>query len=125
MLNAFIEGLVGVQDNLKKFNNIRLTPRWEAAGVKQAEARIEYPASGAYIMYKYLGSYGSVKLKIEGSPENIDLELYLPENKRALHFNITGADIERPYESKHDDKYFRCKLRKNAPSTEVIVNISK
>jgi hypothetical protein len=125
MLYAFIEGLVGVQDNMKKLNNIRLTPRWEAAGVKQAEAQIVYPACNAYVKYKYLRSYKTVKLEIEGSPENIDLELYLPENNYALSANITGAYIHRQEESKQGTRYFRCILQKNAPLIEVLVNISK
>ena len=84
MLYAFVEGLVGVRDKLKKFKNIRLSPGWEAAGIKEAEAEIDYPASGAYVKYKYLYSGNSLRLEVEGSPEYIELELYLPVDRKAV-----------------------------------------
>jgi hypothetical protein len=125
MLYAFTEGLVGVQDKLKEFKSIRFTPRWEAAGVKDAEALIEYPASGAYIKYKYLSSYKSLKLEIEGTPENIDLELYLPENKKPVSVNVTGGDIKSINEYKNEGKYFKCSIKKNRSPVELIIKLSR
>lgn len=126
MLYAFVEGLVGVKDLLKGFNKIRLTPRWEAAGVSEADVKIEYPSSGAFVRYKYLNSNksGSVKLEIEGTPERIDLELYLPENMKTVSVNISGADIDEVKKSEKGDKYFRCSIRKYSPSLELTIKLS-
>jgi hypothetical protein len=124
MLYAFVEGLVGVQDKLKEFKSIRFTPRWEAAGVKNVEALIEYPASGAYIKYNYLSSYKSVKLEIEGTPEAIDLELYLPENRKSVSVNITGGDIQTINENKPEDQYFRCSIKKYSHLVKLTILLS-
>ena len=125
MLYAFIEGLAGVQDKLKEFKSIRLTPRWEAAGVKEAEVQIEYPASGAFVKYRYLYSSKSIKLRIEGTPENVDLELYLPENQKAVSAAITGADIKIIKKYKPDDKYFSCSIKKSSSSFELTIKLSQ
>jgi hypothetical protein len=125
MLYAFIEGMVGVQDKLKEFKSIRLSPRWEVVGVKEAEVMIEYPACGAYVKYKYLSSFKTVKLEIEGNPENIDLELYLPENRKSISVNVTGADIKIADEQNPEDKYLRCRLKKTDPLLEITINLSE
>ncbi|MBA4322920.1 MAG: hypothetical protein C0408_08910, partial [Odoribacter sp.] len=123
MLYALIEGLAGVKDIQKEFKNIRLTPRWEAAGVKDAEAMIEYPASGAYVKYKYLNSDKSIKLEVEGTAEFIDLELYLPDNKKPVSANVIGADIRGISEYKPGDKYFRCSIRKFSSPFELTIKL--
>ena len=125
MLYAFIEGMVGVQDKLKEFKNIRLTPRWEAAGVKDAEIMIEYPSSGAYIKYKYLNSYKSISLEVEGSPEFIDLELFLPENRKPVSVDITGADIKERIDYQLCDKYLKCRIKKLNSKLELIIKLSE
>jgi len=124
MLYAFVEGLIGVKDLLKGFNNIRLTPRWEAAGVSDAEVNIEYPSSGAYVKYKYLNSGNFIKLEIEGAPENIDLALYLPENRKPVSYDIKGADIKNINKPDRDNKYFRCCIRKSGSSFDLSIKLS-
>jgi len=125
MLYAFVEGLVGVRDKLKKFKNIRLSPGWEAAGIKEAEAEIDYASSGAYVKYKYLYSGNSVKLEVEGSPENIELELYLPVDRKSVSNNTFGGEIKRISEHNSDDNYFRCNIKKTSSLFELTVKLSR
>jgi hypothetical protein len=125
MLYAFIEGLVGVRDKLKEFKNIRLSPRWEAAGIKEAEAEIDYPASGAYVKYKYLYSGNSLRLEVEGSPEYIELELYLPVDRKAVSNKTSGGEINRISEHKSDGNYFRCSIKKTSSLFELTVKLSR
>ncbi len=40
---ALVEGLAGIEDKLKLFTRVRLSPRWLAAGVTEAEVRVGYP----------------------------------------------------------------------------------
>jgi hypothetical protein len=124
MLYAFIEGLAGVQDKMKKFINIRLTPRWEAAGVKKAEVMIQYPASDAFVKYNYLSSDDFIKLEIEGSPEEIDLEILLPENRKAVSVNSTGAIVKSCDETERVNKYFRCSIMNMKSRFEITVKLS-
>jgi hypothetical protein len=109
---------------LKEFKHIRLTPRWEATGVKEAEVRIEYPATSAYVKYKYLSSEEFVTLKIEGSSEMIDLELYLPENRRHASSSVKGGEMNLTGAKKTTDKYFRCSIKKISPSIELTIILS-
>ncbi|MFH0761104.1 MAG: hypothetical protein V2A67_06340 [Bacteroidota bacterium] len=39
---ALIEGLAGIEDRLKRYEKIRLSPRWLAAGIRQAEVGVGY-----------------------------------------------------------------------------------
>jgi hypothetical protein len=124
MLYAFIEGVVGIQDIQKGFKSIRLTPRWEAAGVTKAEALIEYPASGAFVKYNYQNSDKSISLVVEGTPEFINLELYLPENMKPDSSIINGADILEIVEHNRDDNYFRCRIKKYNSPFELKIRLS-
>jgi hypothetical protein len=124
MLYAFIEGLAGIKDQLKKFNKIILSPRWEAAGVKEAEVRVEYPASGAFVRYNYLYSGNTIKLEIEGNPEDIELQLYLPEMKRPKSVNSIGADITVSDQEKQNGRYLKCKIKKYKSLFELTIRLS-
>jgi hypothetical protein len=124
MLYAYIEGLAGVKDKLKGFKDISLSPRWEAAGIKEAEVMIDYPASGAYVKYKYLKSENTVTFQLEGSPEYIDLELYLPGNINTVVANIDGGEIKSTLKYSPGDKYFSCKIKTLSPSFELTIRLS-
>ena len=55
---------------------------------------IDYPASGAYVKYSYLASDEIVKMKIEGNPEKINLEILLPDNRKPDSVIITGGNLK-------------------------------
>ena len=74
MLYAFIEGLAGIEDQSKLFQKVKISPRWPAAEVQEAEVRIEYDNSGAYVHYIY--NY---------TPEKIFLELSSPHTQASFH----------------------------------------
>jgi hypothetical protein len=124
MLFAFIEGLAGVHDIMKELKHIRLTPRWEAAGVTKAEVMIGYPSSSAYVKYNYFGSSESVILEIEGSSEIIDLELLLPQGKKYVSSNASGGELKMTRKQKPEDKYFRCSIKKLSDSIKLTIILS-
>jgi hypothetical protein len=125
MLDAFITGLAGVHDLLKEFKHLRLTPRWEAAGVSKAEVMVGYPASSAFVKYVYLGLPEYMKLEIGGSPEIIDLELSLPQNRKYISYNLKGGVLLMEDEQKSDDKYFRCRITKKDTVVELTIILSE
>lgn len=53
MLNALVEGLAGLVDNGKLYQNITLAPRWAATGRPAAQVTLAYGASGAYFTYNW------------------------------------------------------------------------
>lgn len=122
MLFALTEGLAGVTDILKGFRNIRLSPRWEAAGVNSAEVMIDYPASGNYVKYNYSKRGDNLELVVEGSPENIELRLLIPEGKKAKDFKVTGAEFTET-EKTDEENYFVKSLVKTGNKIEIKIII--
>ncbi len=53
MINALIEGLAGIQDEASQYREVRVSPRWLAAGVHQAQCCARYAASNTYFAYRY------------------------------------------------------------------------
>ncbi len=90
MLYAFVEGLVGIQDKDKLFRRLRLCPRWEAAGIENAEIKIEYKSSGAFVSYQYTRTNDQINISLSGSYEYIQLSLLVPENASAGDLMIGG-----------------------------------
>jgi hypothetical protein len=101
-----------------------LSPRWEAAGVKEAEVFVEYPASHAFVRYNYLYSGNTIKMEIEGNPEDIMLQLYLPEMKRPKSVNSIGADVTVNDQEKQNGRYLKCRIRKFKSPFELTIKLS-
>ncbi len=82
MLYAFTEGLCGVEDKGKLFNNIKLSPRWIAAGINNAEVDVSYSSEKGYCKYKFEHNPGNktIKLEIESDKAEISAHVLLPEN---------------------------------------------
>jgi hypothetical protein len=123
MLYALVEGLAGVKDNYKQFRKISLTPRWEAAGVKKADVEIEYPASGQRVSYSYRNFGGELKLTIEGAPEMIDLELYLPVNTVVKEVVTEGAVCSENNEQRIKENYLCRTLVKQGRSIVMSIHL--
>jgi hypothetical protein len=64
---ALIEGLAGIQDRLKRFEKIRVSPRWYAAGIDRAEVGIGYQISGVGVRYRYERKDNRVNISLDCS----------------------------------------------------------
>ncbi|MBN2091998.1 hypothetical protein JW964_20440 [candidate division KSB1 bacterium] len=110
MLYAFIEGLAGVVDVRCKFQQIRLSPRWAAAGISQALVQVGYGASGAGIRYDYHLDNEAIELNLEGSAQ-IQLHLLLSpqQNVQRVTFNDKSIQFAQRYieNSRYLDANFR------------------
>ena len=80
MLYALVEGLAGVSDQYKKYERIRLSPRWNAADIKNAEVKISYAVSGAGIMYKYVQEEEQILMDVQTRLAEVDFHILIPEN---------------------------------------------
>ncbi|MFC1529752.1 hypothetical protein ACFL6R_03440 [Gemmatimonadota bacterium] len=78
MLYALIEGVAGVEDEHRSFERIRLSPRWEAAGVARAEVELEYAGSGSGFGYTYEKSDGEIGLELTGRASPVTCHVLLP-----------------------------------------------
>lgn len=96
---ALVEGLCGVLDKGSAFQQVELSPRWCAAGEKEARVSIHYPASGGYVAYHYRREGNSLNMRFTGTPRDWTLRMLLPEglNPLALTLNGTtsGFDVEK------------------------------
>jgi hypothetical protein len=124
MLYALVEGLAGIKDRVKEFRTILLAPRWEAAGVRHADVSIEYASSGTFVRYKYSNSNDFLRLEVEGSPEDIDLELLLPVGSIAGPATIEGAEIKSFEDCKTGSRYFKCRIKKLSSHFDLSVKLA-
>jgi len=124
MLYALAEGLAGVIDLNKELKSVRISPRWEAADVAEAEVMIDYPASDNYIKYSYSCRDDRIGLEIEGSPEDIEIAILLPVNKKVVSSNFSGAEVKSVPKNRAGEKYFRCKIRKSSSRAVIKINLS-
>jgi len=70
MMWALIEGLAGIEDRLKRFEKIGLSPRWLAAGINSAEVGVGYQVSGignpnAGVQYQYKYTSGELTIDVQ------------------------------------------------------------
>lgn len=82
MLYGLLEGLAGIEDRFKLFQKSRISPRWPAAGVDQAEVQVEYAASGASLGYEYSQQTDKLVLKVFSEQSDIQFHVLLPKNIR-------------------------------------------
>jgi hypothetical protein len=103
---ALVEGLAGVKDVGVAFDKVRFAPRWESAGVAEAQATIKYEASGGYVGYTYRKEGKNLLLRLTGSGSTFDVELLLPEKSMVKKVSVNGAD--QPFKTRKVEKSAYC-----------------
>jgi len=93
MLYALVEGLAGVEDLLKCFEDVALSPRWIAAGIEHTEVSVSYAASGAYFSYEFDHSPQGISLAVETPESEIHFHVLLPERCRVRSVTRGGRHI--------------------------------
>ncbi|HTY58318.1 MAG TPA: hypothetical protein VMF59_05850 [Bacteroidota bacterium] len=125
MLYALIEGLAGVVDASSLFRDVRLSPRWAAAGCDDVSLDLAYAASGAGFEYRYTHDKTgqTVLLGLRGKA-NIDMHLLLPPGARGKSLRVNGRPVRhsgvRVEESSYLDARFPVRGR-----AEVAVHYEK
>jgi hypothetical protein len=92
MLWALLSGLVGIEDLGKGFDTVKLSPKWSAAGVEEAEVRLEYAASGAAFGYAYRAGSGSLMMTVEAPGSDLSFHLMLPPGATPKTVKVGEAD---------------------------------
>jgi hypothetical protein len=87
---ALLEGLAGVVDRGRTFDRIRLSPRWEAAGVERAEVSVGYAASGASLSYRYERGPDRITLDVQTAGAQVKWHVLLPAACRAAGARCDG-----------------------------------
>ena len=94
MLYALLEGLAGVEDRLRLFQYVQISPRWVAADVTEAEVQVGYACSGAEIGYAFRHRGDRICLDVLSSESEILFHVLLPENFSAQSVRAGGNDVE-------------------------------
>jgi len=89
---ALLEGLAGVVDRGRALDAIRLSPRWEAAGISDAEVSVGYAASGASLRYDYQRRQDRVSLDVQAAGADVDWHVLLPPGYRAFRARCDGRE---------------------------------
>lgn len=110
MLHGFMEGLVGIQDQGRMLDTVRLCPRWSAAGITSAECSMGYEASGAQFAYQYEETANGINLEIEAAQSDIQLHLLLPDGANVQDLQIQGNPIDFSNSTVGSSSYIDCQL---------------
>jgi hypothetical protein len=94
MLYAFVEGLIGLEDEGRGFGRVRLSPRWPAAGVTEAEVQIAYACSGKQIGYTYRSDPEAIRIDLVAENTDAHFHVLLPDNAAAGAVLKDGTDLE-------------------------------
>jgi hypothetical protein len=81
MAYALIEGLAGIEDRLKLFQRIGISPRWLAADIGEAEVFVEYAASAAAVGYRIRYQDDHILLDVEAPEAAVEFHVLLPAGK--------------------------------------------
>ena len=93
MLWAWMEGLAGIVDQGKLFEDLRLSPRWAAAGIEEARVEVEYPAGGARVAYSFIWERRRRRIRLEGEyPGTGVLRLLLPPGEKPKKMILGGRE---------------------------------
>jgi hypothetical protein len=90
---ALLEGLAGVVDRGRAFDALRLSPRWEAAGVAEADVSVGYEASQAGVSYKYRRRGGLITIDARTRAADVEWHVLLPPGHRATAARCDGRAI--------------------------------
>jgi hypothetical protein len=81
MIHALVEGLAGISDEASQYREVKIAPRWVAAGVRHARCCARYAASNAYFAYRYRHDPAKreITLVASGSGAKVDYHVLLPQ----------------------------------------------
>lgn len=107
VVNALVEGLAGVVDRGQAFDRALIAPRWNAAGVSEAEVLIKYPASGGYVCYRYdyEPEQEQIALHITGSGSSKTIRCLIPEDRKVASITKNQTPLDFSVEKIENTNY--------------------
>lgn len=92
---AIAEGLAGIEDQGRAFDQVRIAPRWAASAATEAAVTLHYPASDGYCSYRYRDNRrGQLTLELSGSFTRATVHCLLPPGKKAKSVTLGGATVD-------------------------------
>lgn len=96
VMYALAEGLMGVKDEGRNLDALRLSPRWLSADVNKTTVCLKYAEAGGYVRYTYRRDGDRFELHLAASAGPRSVELLLPKGKDVAELRLDGqpADYE-------------------------------
>ena len=106
-ISALVEGLAGIVDLGKDFNQVQIAPRWSAAGEEVAEVNISYGAGKGFVQYtfKWEKANKSIQLSFSHSASSVLFHLLLPQNVSLKSVREDGALVKYSLVNVEDSLY--------------------
>lgn len=120
-VSAMMEGLAGVEDTRSRLAEVRLSPRWQVAGVSWAEIVACYPASGCFFAYRYDADRGRIRIECSGSGEQLSIHLLLPPARAVESVSWDSARVEASFSRIEESTYLDVVLRSQNGVLEVCL----
>jgi hypothetical protein len=90
---ALLEGLAGIEDTGAGFRAAQISPRWLAAGTKEAQVSVRYPASRGYVLYHYSQEGNTITLDCTSCADQATLRIPLPAGMRVTSVLVNGKAV--------------------------------
>ncbi|MGD8869445.1 MAG: hypothetical protein PVI01_17635 [Gemmatimonadales bacterium] len=105
VLYALIAGLAGVEDDGARFDRVRLSPRWPAAGVEEAEVQTVYVGSGSAFGYSYRLSGAGIEMSLEAATPDVHFHVLLPPGIVPRAVRVAGAATAYESDKVRESRY--------------------
>ncbi len=95
VLYALMEGLAGIQDTSKLYQQVSIAPRWAATDEKDVCVTARYGPTAAYVTYRYKldRKKSQIEIGLTGSGISAEFHLLLPAGKKARSVQVNGKKI--------------------------------
>ncbi len=113
MLYGFIEGLAGVEDRLCCFRKTKLSPRWLAAGIDDAEVKVGCKASDSGVGYGYKLKDDKLTLEVEATNESdVLFQVLIPADRKIKNVKAGRVELEYKKRKIENSRYIDFKIKK-------------
>ncbi len=122
LMNAYIEGLAGIQDIGVSYDSVKVCPRWSATTINEVSVTAKYEASGSYFSYKLKKADDKISLRIAGVAEKTEIELLLPHGKSVDKVRRNGTSLDFAQKKVENSSYVTFFVRGN-DYKEIMVHL--
>lgn len=89
-VEALMEGLAGIRILAPRMERVSVSPRWAAAGIRNARVTFHVASSDAYFSYIWRHDADGITLEYASSGKEVDLRILLPDNFAATTVTVDG-----------------------------------
>ena len=123
MLDAFVEGAVGVVDQSDNMRAVLVAPKWYyTAGIRDAYAVVRYAAGNGYVAYTWHHGQCGASIELTGSAERYQIALPIPaaSDMAGCSGTVSSPQGVVDVQTRHDGRV--AVLTVTGPDAVVVVN---